>query len=114
MIWPVSTLLRRNGTPTPAWVENLSMVRSLSGPGGLEVGGRAEGPAHGRGRGDGHRHQVRAPALALAALEVPVGGGGAALAGRELVGVHAEAHGAAGTAPLTARLLEDHVEALLL
>src|SRR5581483_6916084 len=54
----------------------------------------------GDGGGGGHlrRDQVRAPAVALPALEVAVRGGGAALAGLELVGVHAEAHGAAGLA----------------
>ena len=55
-----------------------------------------------------------ASALALTALEVAVGGRRAALLRGELVGVHAEAHRAAGTAPLAARLLEDHVEALVL
>ena len=44
------------------------------------------------------------PAAALAALEVAVRGGGAALAGAELVGVHGEAHRAAGHPPLEAGL----------
>ena len=38
-------------------------------------------------------------------------GGGAALAGLQDVGVHAEAHGAAGLAPLEAGGLEDLVQA---
>ena len=71
-------------------------------------------PADGGGGGDGHRDQVGATALALPSLEVAVGGRGAALTGRELVGVHAQAHRAAGAAPLAAGLLEDDVEALVL
>ena len=55
-----------------------------------------------------------APALALPALEVAVGRRGAALSGLEGVGVHAQAHRAAGTAPLGAGLLEDHVEPFVL
>ena len=54
--------------------------------------------------------EVGAAATALAALEVAVGRGGAALARCEHVGVHAEAHRAAGEAPLEARLEEDLVE----
>src|SRR6185437_1513023 len=59
-------------------------------------------------------HEVRAAARALAAFEVAVGGGGATLAGRQTVVVHAEAHRAAGVAPLETRLLEHAVEAFLL
>src|SRR3712207_8395492 len=47
---------------------------------------------------------------ALAALEVAVRGRGAALLRREAVGVHGEAHGAAGLAPVEAGLDEDLVE----
>ena len=46
--------------------------------------------------------EVGAATAALAAFEVAVAGGGAALAGGEDVGVHAEAHAAAGFAPLEA------------
>src|SRR4051812_38813054 len=53
-----------------------------------------------RRRGHRRAHQVRPAALALAALEVAVAGRGAALAGLELVRVHAEAHRAAGLAPV--------------
>ena len=53
-----------------------------------------------------------AAALALAALEVAVRGGGAALPRFQLVRVHAQAHGAAGEAPLGAEVLEDLVQAL--
>src|SRR4051812_4446009 len=55
-----------------------------------------------------------AATAALSALEVAVGRGGAALAGREGVGVHPQAHRAAGVTPLEAGVAEDLVEALLL
>src|SRR3954462_9042724 len=57
---------------------------------------------------------MRAPAAALAALEVAVRGRRAALARGEDVRVHAEAHRAAGGAPVKAGGAEDLVEALLL
>src|SRR5271170_1822787 len=57
--------------------------------------------------------EVRASSASLAAFEIAVAGGGAALAGLENVGVHAEAHGAAGLAPLEASLDENLVEAFL-
>ena len=56
--------------------------------------------------------EVGAASAALAAFEVAVGGGGATFAGLQDVGVHAEAHGAAGLAPLKARGAEDLVETL--
>ena len=85
----------------------------LHGSGLLQVGGRGQRAADSGGRRDRHGHQVRAPALALPALEVAVGRRRAALLRSELVGVHAEAHRAAGTAPLRTRVDEDLVEALL-
>src|SRR4051795_13624709 len=57
---------------------------------------------------------MRAPAAALAALEVAVRGRGAALARGEDVRVHAQAHRAAGRAPVEAGVPEDRVQALLL
>src|SRR5215470_9761265 len=69
---------------------------------------------HRRRRRHGGANQVSAAPAALAALEVAVRGRGAALAGLELVGIHGEAHGAAGLAPLEARLEEDAIETLLL
>src|SRR5688500_4417992 len=71
-------------------------------------------PRDRRGGGHGGGDEVRAAAFALAALEVAVAGAGAARARFELVGVHRQAHRAAGFAPLEARVLEDAVEALLL
>ena len=53
-----------------------------------------------------------AAALALAALEVAVGRRRAALPRRQLVGVHAQAHRAAGVAPFGAEVAEDLVEPL--
>src|SRR4051812_50167488 len=55
---------------------------------------------------------MRAPALALPALEVAVRRRGAALPRRELVGVHAQAHRAAGVAPLGPEVDEDLVQPL--
>ena len=65
--------------------------------------GVAKRPSDRGGRGHGRRDEMGAAATALTALEVAVGGRGAALAGRELVGVHAEAHRATALAPLEAR-----------
>src|SRR4051812_11928752 len=58
-----------------------------------ETANIGEMASDGGGGGHGGGEEVRAPAGSLAALEVAVAGAGAALAGRELVGVHAEAHG---------------------
>src|SRR3954465_4614481 len=116
MIWSVSTLLRFSGTPTPVWVENLSMEIPLgtggsrSGAGdGLEVGGRGERASHGRRRGHERRDQGGTAAPAPAPPGVAVGGRRGALAGLQGVGVHAQAHRAARAAPLGAGLLEDDV-----
>src|SRR4051812_25544159 len=111
MIWSVSTLLRRNGSPVPVCRTNFSMSGLLRG-GGRQVRGRGQPTGDGGGRGHQWRDEVRAAALALPAFEVAVRGGGAALTGLELVGVHAQAHGAARAAPLPAGLLEHHIETL--
>src|SRR3954451_16124715 len=80
--------------------------------GGAGGGGAREGTGD-RGRGgDERRDQVRPPALALPALEVAVRGGRAALARRELVGIHAEAHRATRLAPVGAGRGEDRIESL--
>src|SRR6478609_8671346 len=120
MIWSVSTLLRRRGTPTPVWELKASMsdllgvVISTPLDDRRKVGRRAEGAADGGGGGDRYGHQVGSTALALPALEVAVGRGRAALLGSELVGVHPEAHRAPRTAPLGPGLLEHDVEPFLL
>src|SRR5690606_39880545 len=66
----------------------------------------------GRSRRHGRRHEVRTTEAALPALEVAVRGRGAALARRQLVRIHAEAHGAAGLAPVEAGFLQNFVEPL--
>ena len=58
------------------------------------------------GGGHGGADQVGATAGALPALEVAVARGGAALAGRQNVGVQPQAHRAAGVAPVEARVAE--------
>src|SRR3954454_8846513 len=113
MIWSVSTLLRRSGTPGPVWVTKASMSALLIRE-RFQVGRGRQRAADRGGRGHGHRDEVGAPALALTALEVAVGRRGAALARLQGVRVHAEAHRAARTAPLGAGLLEDHVEPFVL
>src|SRR5690349_11988103 len=113
MIWSVSTLLRRSGRTVPVCWVKASMScppRGRRSADRGQVGGAGEVTGH-RGRGgDRDRDEVRAAALALPSLEVPVGCGGAALTGRELVGVHAQAHRAPGTAPLGAGLDEHLVQ----
>src|SRR4051812_20390826 len=66
----------------------------------------------GGGHRGGGRGQERAAALALTTLEVTVGGADRVLAGRELVAVHGDAHGAAGFAPFGAGIGKDPVETL--
>src|SRR5258706_4625289 len=70
-------------------------------------------PACDRGRGRHRRaDEMRAGVAALASLEVAVRGRGTALAWRNAVRVHAEAHGTAGLAPLKTRCDEDPVQPL--
>ncbi|GFF30512.1 LOW QUALITY PROTEIN: Lysine-specific demethylase 8 [Aspergillus udagawae] len=71
-----------------------------------KVAGDGGGGSHGGG------HEVGAAAGTLATLEIAVGGAGAALLGREDVGVHAQAHGAAGLTPLETCVREDAVQPL--
>src|SRR6266481_8065800 len=54
--------------------------------------------------------EVRAAVFALAALEIAIGGAGAALVRRQDVGIHADAHAAAGIAPLKTGVGENFVE----
>src|SRR4051794_18876895 len=94
MIWSVSTLLRRSGTPTPVCWLNFSMTISSLGlcvsgwrsdrlevgqraavgrdDVGAEVGDGRQRAADGRGGRHQRRHEVRATALALPPLEVAV------------------------------------------
>ncbi len=55
--------------------------------------------------------EMRASTASLAAFEVTVAGRGAAFAGRKNVRIHAQAHGAAGLAPVKTCRDEDAVEA---
>src|SRR5882724_2125107 len=71
-------------------------------------------PGDGGGGGHGGGDEVGAAVFALAAFEIAVAGAGAALAGFELVGVHGEAHAAAGFTPFKTGVFEDAVEAFLL
>src|SRR5256885_1034106 len=67
------------------------------------------------GGGRHHRaHEMRAAAAPLPPFKVAVRRRRAALAGAEYVVVHAEAHRAAGVAPLEARLAEHLIETLAL
>eukprot|EP00955_Chlamydomonas_euryale_P085065 364050-Chlamydomonas_euryale.AAC.16 len=70
----------------------------------IELAHVGETPRNGGRRCHCGGHEVRAATGALAALEVAVGRGRAALARLQLVGVHGQAHGAAGLAPVKARL----------
>src|SRR6266481_1271541 len=63
--------------------------------------------------GHNRAYQVRAAVFALATLEIAIAGAGAALVRRQDVGVHADAHAAAGVAPLESGGAENFVEAFL-
>src|SRR5687767_12789568 len=107
MIWSVSTLERRSATARPVCVVMASMRRLLGLSGVGQVGGARQMAGDGGRGGHEWRDQMGSTALALPPLEVAVGGRRAALARRQLVGVHAQAHRAAGVPPLGTRLLED-------
>src|SRR5690348_9599817 len=103
MIWSVSTLVRSRGIARDVSVLNGSMLGSDLLADGFSFGPitNVDKVAGDRGCG-GHfrRDEVGASAAALAAFEVAITGGGAALAGRQDVGVHAQTHGAAGLPPV--------------
>src|SRR4029079_14468938 len=106
MIWSVSTSARSSTLTLPA----IRVTGSMSAP----LPDVDEAPLDGGRGGHLRGHEVGAPATALAPLEVAVGGRGAALARREDVRVHAQAHRSAGAAPVEAGGAEDLVEALAL
>src|SRR5260370_6321795 len=66
----------------------------------------------GNGGGGGHDRadEMRATVFALASLEVTIAGAGTAFVGRQDIGVHADAHAAAGVAPLESGGAENFVE----
>src|SRR5260370_3672840 len=101
-IWSVSTLTRSSGITLPLCVENGCIVALLLDWGDVEFADVDEMACYGGGCGHKRADQVRAAVFALAALEIAVGGAGAAFVGRQDVGVHADAHAAAGIAPLEA------------
>src|SRR4029079_5252333 len=115
MIWSVSTSARSSTLTGPDTMRTGSISGTSPRGRGLAA---APGPdvdevaLDGGRRGHLGRDQVGAPAAALPALEVAVRGGRAALARGEDVGVHSEAHGAPGGAPVEARGAEHAVEAL--
>src|SRR5437868_14257530 len=79
--------------------------------GDVEVADVYEMAGYGGCGGHYGAYQVGAAVFALAALEIAIGGAGAALVGRQHVGVHADAHAAAGVAPLKTGGGENFVEA---
>src|ERR1051325_3747676 len=101
-IWSVSTLTRGRAATRPA----CRMKASCPPPDVDEVPGDAGGGGH------GGTHQVGAATAPLAALEVAVLRRRAALAARQDVRVHAEAHRAPRIAPLEPRLPEHPVQSL--
>ena len=107
MIWSVSTSAR-SSTAARAVTRRNGFMLLADGLRVDEVAGESGGG------GEGRADEVRAPALPLAALEVAVRRRRAALARLKDVRVHAQAHRAAGAAPLEAGGREDPVEALVL
>ena len=108
MIWSVSTSARGQRQDLAAdLLERLHQFR-------LHVADIDEVARDRRRRRHLRADEVRAAARPLPPLEVAVRGRGAALARQQDVRVHAQAHRAAGVAPLEARVDEDLVEALLL
>src|SRR6267378_3454195 len=70
-----------------------------------------EMPGDGCGGGHDRADEVRAAVFALAAFEIAIAGAGAAFVRRQDVGVHPDAHAAAGVAPLETSGGEYFVEA---
>src|SRR3954447_14367829 len=105
MIWSVSPSSRLRTETGP-------VIVSMAFIGSAPVADVDEVALDGGRRGHLRADEVGAPAAALASLEVAVRGRGAALAGLEDVGVHAQAHRAARAAPVEAGSAEDLVEAL--
>src|SRR5215204_6778686 len=109
MIWSVSTSARSSTLTPPETMRIGSMSATSAGGPGPDVDETALDGGCGGHLG---RDEVGAPAAALAPLEVAVRRGGAALARAQDVRVHAQAHRAAGRAPVEPGRGEDVVEAL--
>src|SRR6185312_4610439 len=58
--------------------------------------------------------EVRTPTASLTSFKIAIAGGSAALTGLQDVGIHPQAHGATGLAPLKASFLKNSVQAFLL
>src|ERR687891_2870994 len=101
MIWSVSTLLRRRGTPTPVWTVNFSIASDPRALG--QVGRRRQPSGDGGGRRDERRDQMRTATSTLASLEVAVRRRRAALTAAQLIGVHPQAHRTARRPPFGSR-----------
>src|SRR5262245_6464796 len=103
------------GATRPVWVVNGVIIRSAeSERSGLVLPLSDVNKVY-RNRcrgGHGWRHEVRPAPLALTAFEVAVAGAGATLARLQLVGIHRQAHAAAGLAPVKSCFLENLVEPL--
>src|SRR5579864_4442763 len=109
MIWSVSTLGRGSGATSPSCARKGCIGHLLVIP-GADVG---EMSGDGCSGGHGGAHQVGAPAASLASFKIAIAGGGAALAGREDVGIHSQTHGAAGFPPFEAGGPKDLVQTFL-
>src|SRR5712675_57889 len=107
MIWSVSTLALSRGATRPLNTVNGS-IKSSPLPDIDKVPGDRRSGSHLRA------HEVGPAGGALPAVESAVRGRSAALARLEPVRVHAQAHGAAGFAPLEAGVLENPVKAFVL
>src|SRR6185312_5857858 len=113
MIWSVSTLGRSSGaavevrTLMGCMLFRLLRIIELPVANVGEVAGDSGCCCHLRA------DEVSAASTALSAFEVAVAGAGATFSGGEDVGIHAEAHAAAGFAPVEACCSEDFIEAFL-
>src|SRR6266851_5577464 len=101
-----------NGNKSKPPAECPALQNLLDG-GDIEFADVDEMASDGGGGGHDRAHEMRAAILALAALEIAIAGAGAALVRRQNVGVHADAHTAAGVAPLETGDAKNFVEAFL-
>src|SRR5215212_275752 len=103
MIWSVSTSLRSKGAAVP----RMTLIGSIALP---QFSRRRERSRNRRSCGHRGRDEMRSSTWSLPALKIPIRRRGAALAGSQLVGVHAQAHRAAGGTPFEPGILEDEIE----
>src|SRR6186713_2447246 len=104
----VSTLARSSGATSPSREMNLSMIFFLRQRTHIDkMTGNCSGGGHRRA------HEMRASTSTLAPLEIAIGSRRAALAWRQLVLVHAEAHRATRLTPFETRCNENLVEPFL-